>query len=132
MVTPSLARRIPDKRFGVGNAKLDRQHSNGADWRFPRIVEESTKEPDSTELQRKAQTHVVATAPIDQVAVGVIQMEKPRELLRRRLPDIAPISAHLLLGQKTDRHRGLAELLSFATPWDGETTCDFDRYLART
>ena len=55
---------------------------HGAGRRFGRVLEEGAEKPDGAELYREAKAHVVTTAPADQLAVGVIQMEEASELFR--------------------------------------------------
>jgi hypothetical protein len=81
VVAPSLARRIPNQRFGAGDTDLSCQDLNSTWWRFRRIVEECAEKADSAELHGEAEAHMIAAALADQITVGIIQVKVARELL---------------------------------------------------
>jgi len=90
---------IRDQRWRAG-VQSHRPRTR-ARWR---VVEEGPEEPHRAELHREAQPHTVPALGADQLAVGVIQVEVPRELVRARLACIAAIAPLLLIGKKRDRH----------------------------
>ena len=60
---------------------------------------------------------MVPTAAANEIAIGIVEVEVPGELVGRRFPIEPAIAALLRIGQETHRHGGrLAKLLSFAGP----------------
>jgi hypothetical protein len=53
-------------------------------------------------------------AGIDELAVGIVQMKVPGELLDRRGAGEPPVAVLLLGGQEADRHGGFAKLVTSA------------------
>jgi hypothetical protein len=104
MVAPSFARRVLDEAPGIGDAELLRQHSDGTGWCFGWVFKKGAEKSGGAELHGKAKAHVGATTLADQVSVGIIQVEKARELFRRRFSSVTGITAFLLFGKKTDGH----------------------------
>ena len=56
-----------------------------------RLFKECAEEAHRPELHREAQPHVVPALGADQLAVGVVQVEVPRELVRGRLARVAAV-----------------------------------------
>src|SRR5271165_1895546 len=96
--------RIACKASRIGNVELTGEVGNDAGWHTVRLVEKGAEEPHGAELNREAETHVVPALRADHLAVGIVQVEVARELIRARLTRIATISPLLLGGEKGYRH----------------------------
>ena len=69
-----------------------------------RIVQEGAQKPHGAELYGEAQPHVIPTFSRGQLAVGVVEVKVPGELVGTRFTCIAAVTALLFRGQKGDRH----------------------------
>lgn len=70
-----------------------------------RVFEEGAEKAGGGELQRKAQPVVVATLGADSGVVGVVQMEKARQLLGARIAHVPTVMGALFGSEELDGHR---------------------------
>ena len=63
-----------------------------------------TPETNGAELDGEPEPHVIPTLGADQLAIGIVEVEMPRELLRARFAGIPAIPPFLFDGQERDRH----------------------------
>jgi hypothetical protein len=86
------------------------------------VFQERSQKAHRAELERNAKASVIPSPPRDALAIRVIEMERPGELLTGRVTGIAAIARLLVLGYTGDRHggpvriKGFAELLPSAPP----------------
>jgi len=73
------------------------------------IRQECTEKPDGQQLQGETQAVGIAAALADEGAVGIVDMEEPRELDGADFIGVPTVAALLRLGQKIDWHRGVSE-----------------------
>jgi hypothetical protein len=68
------------------------------------VGEESAQEPRRAELHGEPEAGVIAPAPGDEAAIGVVEVEVAFEQGTRRLARVAAIASLLILGQEVDGH----------------------------
>jgi hypothetical protein len=69
-----------------------------------RLIQESAKKTHRAELDGESEPHVIPTLGASQLAIGVVEVEVPRELVRVRFAGIPAISPFLFGGQERDWH----------------------------
>ena len=69
-----------------------------------RLIQERAEEANGAELDGKPEPHVIPTLGAGQLAIGIVEVEMPRELLRARFAGIPAIAPFLFGGQERDRH----------------------------
>ena len=69
-----------------------------------RLVQERAEESNGAELDGEPEPHVIPTLGAGQLAIGIVEVEVPRELLRARFAGISAIAPLLFGGQERDRH----------------------------
>jgi hypothetical protein len=95
---------------------------NRARRHLEEVFQERSQKAHRAELESKAKAMVIPSPPRDALAIRVIEMERPGELLRGRVTGIAAIARLLVLGYKGDRHggpvasQGLRRTPPFCTP----------------
>jgi hypothetical protein len=88
----------------IRDTKLLSQMVCDTAWDSGRLIQKRAQETHRTELDGKPKPHVVPTLCASQFAIGVIQMEVPRELIRARFAGVAAVSPFLLGRQERDWH----------------------------
>jgi hypothetical protein len=69
-----------------------------------RLIQERAKETHRAELDGEPEPHVIPTFGASQLAIGVVEVEVPCELVRARFAGIPAIPPFLLGRQERDRH----------------------------
>jgi hypothetical protein len=69
-----------------------------------RLIQERAQETHRAELDGKPEPHVIPTLGASQLAIGVVEVEVPCELVRARFAGIPAISPFLLGCQERDWH----------------------------
>jgi hypothetical protein len=78
-------------------------HDNGG-GHLGRVGEEVAEEPRGDDLQGQSEAVMVA-APIRQkLAIGVVEVEVTRELLKSRLTGVAAVAASLIISEELNGH----------------------------
>jgi hypothetical protein len=100
------AGRIAFQPAGIGDAQLPGEVSHHACRDLGGVGEESAQEPHRAELDGEPEASVIAPAPGDEAAIGVVEVEVAFEQGTRRLARVTAIASLLLFGQEVDRHPG--------------------------
>lgn len=69
-----------------------------------RILQEGAQEPHGRQLNGHAEAVVIPTASGDEIEVGLVEVEEPAQLRRRRFPSETAVAATLLGTQEFHRH----------------------------
>ncbi len=89
----------------IGDLHLAGHVVDGLGWDIDRIGEEDAEEPDRPKLDPKPETVRVATPPVNEQPVGIIEEEEALQLTLRRSAGEAAVSRRLLISEELNRHR---------------------------
>ena len=95
---------VLSKATRIGDAKLLGQMVRDPAWDSGRLVQERAEETNGAELDGEPEPHVIPALGTSQLAVGIVEVEMPCELVRARLAGIPAVSPFLLGGRERDRH----------------------------
>lgn len=87
---PALA--IEGKAAGVGDAELARHDRDHVLGNVGRVGQEGPQEADRAELDGAPKAQDLLAAGIDELTVGIVQMEVPGDLLNRRGAGEPPVA----------------------------------------
>jgi hypothetical protein len=88
----------------IGDAKLLGQMACDPAGDSGRLVQERAEKSNGAELDGEPEPHVIPTLGAGKLAIGIVEVEMPRELLRARFAGISAIASLLFGGQERDRH----------------------------
>ena len=92
------ARAIEGKAAGVGDTELACHHRDHVVGNVGRVGQEGPQKADRAELNGATKAQELLAAGIDELAVGIVQMKVPGELLDRRGAGEPPVAVLLLGG----------------------------------
>ena len=95
---------MPHATRAIGDAKLLGQIACDPARDSGRLIQKRAEEANGAELDGKLEPHVIPTLGAGQLAIGIVEVEMPRELLRARFAGIPAIAPFLFGGQERDRH----------------------------
>lgn len=104
VVPPLLPRGVAPQALGLGDAQLPGEVGHDARRDLGGVGQKGAQEPHRAELHREPQPVVASSAPMDENAFRVVEMEVASELGSRRLARVATVAALLLFGQEVDGH----------------------------
>ncbi len=88
----------------IGDAKLLGQMACDPARNSSRLIQKRAEETNGAELDGEPEPHVIPTLGAGQLAIGIVEVKVPCELLRARFAGIPAIAPFLLGGQERDRH----------------------------
>jgi len=105
VVPARLAAAVGLQVSALRHGELPGQRRHDAGRHVAGILQEHAKVPDGAELQGQTELVVVATALSDQGTVGVVEVERARQVGGRRLAVVAPVGRFLSGGEEGDGHQ---------------------------